>query len=62
MSDLYWWGYHHTDGSIQAKRAFDTVRQDMDEARDSPYVLRVYGRFRAENRAQAIAILTEKLL
>ncbi len=58
----YWWGYHHIDGSIQAKRAFDTVRQDMNEARSSPFVVRVYGRFAAANREQALAILREKLL
>ena len=39
-----WWGYLHSSGTIQAKR-FTAMwgASDMDEARASPFVEKVFG-------------------
>lgn len=53
-----WWGYIHTNESIQVKRYFDYL--DIQEARDSPFVSRVYGPFFADSRDHAIQIVKGK--
>ena len=40
---LLWWGYIHTNGTIQVKRYFGP--EDIREAHESPFVARVYGPF-----------------
>lgn len=49
---LTWWGYLHESGTVQVKRFFD--QQDIDEALESPFVLRVFGPFEATDRDDAI--------
>lgn len=53
-----WWGYKHTNGSLQAKRYFSS--EDTSEARESPFCEKVVGPFEAEGREEALQIL-EKL-
>jgi hypothetical protein len=48
-----WWGYLHTNGSVQVKPYFD--RQDVDEAMESPFVQGVYRPFLATSREDALA-------
>lgn len=57
--DIQWWGYLHTNGTIQVKRFFDTL--DIIEAADSPFVQRTTGPFNAVDRADAVKIVTERL-
>jgi hypothetical protein len=52
-----WWGYLHTNGSIQAKRFFD--HRDLQEAAESPFVCAYHGPFDAEDRTKALKILEE---
>lgn len=52
-----WWGYVHANGTIQAKRYFD--RQDLADARESPFVDQVLGPFDATDRDDAIRHITE---
>ena len=47
-----WWGYIHVNGTIQVKRYFD--KEDIEEAKISPFVARVFGAFDAKNREEAI--------
>ena len=47
-----WWGYIHTNHSIQVKRYFD--QRDLDEAQSSEFVAQVYGPFDAIDRTDAI--------
>lgn len=57
MTDnLQWWGYLHTSGTIQAKRFFSD--EDIFEARESPFCAKVVGPFNADNRDNAISIIT----
>lgn len=57
MLDLLWWGYLHTEGTLQAKRYFSP--EDIQEARESPFVVRTYGPFRAQGRDEALKIVGE---
>ena len=50
---MKWWGYLHTQGTIQAKRFFSDL--DTQEAEESPFVQKVIYPFEAENREEAIA-------
>ena len=59
MSELQWWGYLHTNGSIQVKRYFD--EGDLTEARESPFVVTTCRPFDADNRDEAIKIASGKL-
>lgn len=52
MNDLFWWGYVHKNGSIQVKRYFS--KKDIDEAKESPFVTKTYGPFKAKDRIDAI--------
>ena len=52
-SDLAWWGYVHTNGSLQVKRWWGDQR-DLQEARESDFVETTYGPFMASNRQGAI--------
>ena len=50
--EIQWWGYVHTNGSIQVKRYFDS--RDIDEALESPFCLRVARPFHATGRDDAL--------
>ena len=52
-----WWGYLHSNGSIQAKRFFD--QKDIESARESDFVLAVSWVFDAVNREDALMQLEE---
>ncbi len=54
-----WWGYLHTNGTLQAKRYFGGL--DIEEATESPFVERAIGPFEANDREDAIRILRESL-
>jgi hypothetical protein len=56
----WWWGYLHTNGTIQAKRYFS--QQDLEEADESPFVKNSFGPFKADDREDALGILTKALL
>ncbi len=51
--DLLWWGYVHENGSIQVKRYWDDP-SDIQDARESDLVLRVFTPFKANGREEAI--------
>jgi hypothetical protein len=49
---MLWWGYVHINKSIQVKRFFNQI--DIDDAYESPFVERVFEKFEANNREEAI--------
>lgn len=51
MSKLEWWWYVHTNWSIQVKRYFDD--RDLQDARESPFVQRLFMPFEANSRDDA---------
>lgn len=54
---LLWWGYIHTNGTLQTKRWFSL--EDITEARESPFVKALYGPFEANSRNNAEEVLKE---
>lgn len=48
----YWYGYVYTNGDLQVKRWFDD--RDIEDARESPFVSRVFSKFTAYNREDAL--------
>lgn len=49
---LEWWGYEHRIGTIHVKRYFN--EDDIEEARESPFVRRVVPMFLAKTRNEAL--------
>lgn len=59
MTDkIKWWGYIHTNGSLQVKRYFD--KRDLSEAEESPFVDTIYQPFEADGYDHAKQILKER--
>ena len=54
---IQWWGYQHTNGSLQVKRFFSW--EDISEARMSPFVREAYGPWNVENHEGALEKLRE---
>lgn len=52
MTSIQWWGYVHTNGSIQVKRWMGDPR-DLQEAWESPFVRTVMKPFFASGRDEA---------
>lgn len=55
-----WWGYLHTNGTVQVKRYFDS--RDIEEALESDFVVKTAGPFNAVDRAEAIVKAESTLL
>ena len=61
MTDkIMWWGYRHTNGSLQPKRWWGDPR-DIQEAQESPFCGAVSRPFAATDRDDALQQL-EKLV
>lgn len=56
---MLWWGYVHENGTYQVKRFFS--REDLDDARSSPFVDKVVEPFDALNREDALKKLESGL-
>jgi len=55
---MLWWGYVHINGSHQVKRFFS--KEDLDDARSSPFVDEVVEPFDALNREDALKKLENR--
>lgn len=55
---LEWWGYRHTNGSLQAKRYWSD--DDLQDADESPFVKERTGVFLASSREEALKIIDEQ--
>lgn len=56
-----WWGYLHSNGTVQVKRAAWTYAGDIAEAQMSPFVQKTFPKFPALGRDDAIQIITQRL-
>jgi len=59
MKKLAWWGYKHTNGSLQVKRFFSI--EDIFEAQESPFCAIIVQNILAKDRDEALKILEETL-
>jgi len=53
-NDMMWWGYLHSNGTIQVKVWFGDHADYTDDCIGNPFVVRVVKPFHAENREAAI--------
>jgi hypothetical protein len=61
MSDLMYWGYLHSNGSIQVKRWFGDHKDYTDDCKDNPFVLHVVPPFHADTREDAMVIVESRV-
>jgi hypothetical protein len=54
-----WWGYLHTEGTVQVKRFFDQL--DITEANQSPFVKEIVQPFDAASREEAVQKVKQSL-
>lgn len=54
-----WWGYLHTNGSLQVKPYFGP--EDITEAHESPFVNTVFGPWKCGDRKEALKLLEEDI-
>lgn len=57
---LKWWAYLHTNGKVLLKRYLGP--EDLDDARESPFVVKVYGPFEAGSSSEAAETARLQLL
>ena len=56
-----WWGYLHSNGSIQIKRWFGDHKDYTDDCIGNDFVVKVVEPFEADSREAALEIIKEKL-
>ena len=61
-TNLMWWGYLHSNGSIQVKRWFGDHKDYTDDCQDNPFVLEVVRPFQAASQTEAYTYISEQLL
>lgn len=61
MDKLMFWGYLHSNGTIQVKRWFGDHKDYTDDCKGNDFVQRVVKPFEAASREEAIEIITKAL-
>jgi hypothetical protein len=61
MEKIMWWGYLHSNGSMQLKRWLGDHRDYTDDCEGNDFVLEVVRPFAAETREEAQKILAGRL-
>ena len=56
-----WWGYLHSNGTVQLKRWFGDHKDYTEDCYDNPFVVNVVSPFEAESREKAIEIINKRL-
>jgi len=61
MNKIMWWGYRHTNGSIQLKRWFGDKADYTTDCVNNPFVAKVVFPFEADTRLIAMLELEKRL-
>ena len=61
MKELMWWGYLHSNGTVQTKRWFGDVKDYTDDCIGNPFVQKVVEPFSASCFEKAESVIKEKL-
>lgn len=61
MNDIMWWGYLHSNNTLQLKRWFGDVKDYTDDCEGNPFTVIVVPPFKAETHAAALEILRERV-
>ena len=57
MNKIKWWGYLHSDGTVQVKSWYGDHKDYTDDCINNPFVITVVEPFEAQTRAEALAIV-----
>jgi hypothetical protein len=61
MEKTMWWGYLHSNGTIQVKRWFGDRKDYTEDCEGNDFVVRVVPPFAADTREAAVAHLQAEL-
>lgn len=61
LNDNMWWGYLHSNGTIQCKRWFGDHKDYTDDCIGNDFVVNVIPPFKTNNREDAMNYLKQKL-
>jgi hypothetical protein len=61
MSEIMWWGYLHSNGTLQLKRWFGDHKDYTEDCEGNDFVLQVVRPFAANSREKALEILETRL-
>jgi len=61
MNKIMWWGYLHSNGTVQCKRWFGDVQDYTTDCYGNDFVVAVVEPFEAETRAEAMKFLESEL-
>ena len=61
MENTMWWGYLHSNGTIQVKRWFGDRKDYTEDCEGNDFVVRVVPPFAADTREAAVAHLQAEL-
>jgi len=61
MNQLMWWGYLHSNGSVQLKRWLGDHKDYTEDCEGNDFVVQVVRPFAAATREDAIDILKARL-
>ena len=62
MSKAMWWGYLHSNGTIQVKRWFGDVKDYTDDCYGNPFVKQVIEPFEADSREEALEVIKNHIV
>jgi hypothetical protein len=61
MNRPMWWGYLHSNGTVQVKRWFGDHKDYTDDCEGNDFVVRVVPPLAADTREEAVAIISLRL-
>jgi hypothetical protein len=61
MEKIMWWGYLHSNGSVQTKRWFGDDKDYIDDCVGNDFVQQVVSPFAAQSRVEATQIILQRL-
>jgi hypothetical protein len=59
--DLMWWGYLHSNGTVQLRRWFGDHKEYTEDCDGNDFVVFVVPPFRADSREEASRILMQRI-
>ena len=59
---IEWWGYLHSNGTIQVKRWFGDHKDYTEDCEGNDFVVSVVRPFVADSREEALEFITKQLL
>ena len=62
MDKIMFWGYLHSDGSVQVKRWFGDHKDYTEDCEGNDFVIQVVRPFEATSREQATETITKAVL